>query len=191
MLFRSPVALAPDAAPLSNPENSVRAVLPAVQALADLALGIRLEGPSPTPAPFQVLGVTVTAVAASATSPSAMEIKIQLSDPLLVVGDPEKTLTEAVQLLMWDGATSPWQQLTHNSTPHKLTAVEISGASESPAIRLKVEPAWTAPTSFQVVLRGTGPGALLAQSAPPRPLAGVAGEVVPPGSGRDAFLFGT
>ena len=30
----------------SNPDNSVRAVLPAVQAVADLAFGIRLEGPA-------------------------------------------------------------------------------------------------------------------------------------------------
>ena len=57
-----PVRLRPPSTPAGNPNNDVRAVLPAVQALADLALGIRLEGPSSAAAPFQVLGVTATAI---------------------------------------------------------------------------------------------------------------------------------
>ena len=54
-----------------------------------------------------------------------------------------------------------------------------------------MKPAWTSPTPFQVVLSGTGPTALLSEGQPPLPLAGMAGEIVPPGSGRDAYLFGT
>jgi hypothetical protein len=190
-----PVALLPDSTARSNPDNGVRAVLPAVQALGDLALGIRLEGPSPSLSPFQVLGVTATAVDGQGNpltsgTAAAMEFDIQLSEPPLVGVDPQKTLAAAVQLLLWEEGPFGWKELT-DSTPNKLTARELSDPTDRPAIRLTVAPAWTTPTTFQVVLKGTGPAALMAQSTPPRPLAGLAGEVVPPGSGRDAFLFGT
>ena len=195
-----PVQLLPATAAAANPNNDVRAVLPAVQALADLALGIRLEGASAVAIPFQVLGITATAVD-SAGSPisgggvaAAIRLEIQLSERVQVNSVPANAnaaLQQAVQLLVWDGTTSTWRELSDSSSPERLTAREPSIDGEVPAIRLKVEPAWTAPTTFQVSLKGTGAAALLSNTLSPQPLAGVAGEIVPPGSGRDAYLFGT
>ena len=193
-----PVRLLPATSPASNPDNDVRAVLPAVQALADLALGIRLEGPSAVAVPFQVLEATATAVdgagnpIGSGGGAVAMRLEIQLSEQVLV--DPANTiaaLQQAVQLLVWDGTTSTWREVSGSSSPEKLTAWDLSTVGEAPAIRLTVEPAWTAPTTFQVSLKGTGAAALLSDTTSPRPLAGVAGEVMPAGSGRDAHLFVT
>jgi hypothetical protein len=195
-----PVRLLPATAPASNPDNDVRALLPSVQALADLVLGIRLEGSSAAPVPFQVLGATTTALEStgnpigSGVSAVAMRLEIRLSERLLVDSVPANTiaaLQQALQLLVWDGATRTWREVNGSSSPEKLTTWEVSSATEPPAIRLRVEPAWTATTTFQLVLKGTGPAALMADSSPPRPLAGVAGEIMPPGSGRDAHLFST
>jgi hypothetical protein len=196
-----PVRLRPPSTPAGNPNNDVRAVLPAVQALADLALGIRLEGPSSAAAPFQVLGVTATAIDGAGVPIStggtaeAMVIEIQLSERVLVNPDPAATtsaLQQAVQLLVWDPVTSTWLEVTESSSSSVLFEWSVSSATEPAAIRLKAEPAWTAPsTIFQVVLKGSGPAALISNTLSPRPLAGVAGEIVPPGTGRDAYLFGT
>jgi hypothetical protein len=185
----------------SNPDNSVRAVLPAVQALADLALGTRLEGPSTTPAPFQALGVTATAVDAegkavtrSDQDATAMRIEIALSEWVAVAENPSATLKPAVQLLVWNLSNRKWQEVTN---------LEVTTPSVAPAIWLTVGGVWNQSTTYQVVLKGTGSAALLSSPLPPmvpmvpmvplmpQPLAGVAGEVVPPGSGRDACLFAT
>jgi len=181
-----PVRLQPQTPAATNPNNDVRAVLPAVQALADLALGIRLEGASSAATPFQVLGVTATA------EEMAMAIEIQLSEGVLVNPDAlDPALQQSVQLLLWDAGSSKWLEVTDTSSPSKLSGLSVSSATEPAAIRLKVEPAWTTTTSYQVSLKGTGLAALLSNTLSPQPLAGVAGEIVPPGSGRDAYLFGT
>jgi hypothetical protein len=192
------VRLLPPTTAAPNPDNRVRAVLPAVQSLADLALGIRLEGPSDAAAPFQALGATATAVDDSdnpvAAGAVAMRIEIRLSERVLVSPDPPDAtaaLQQAVQLLIWDGTTSRWREVNDASSPEKITAWEVWDESETPAIRLKLEPPWSAPTTFQLALKGTGPAALMSASPPLRPLAGVGGETVPPGSGRDAHLFAT
>jgi|GEM_PF-1140139 len=196
-----PVQLLPATAAAANPNNDVRAVLPAVQALADLALGIRLEGASAIAvSPFQVLGVTAMAVDSVGIPISgggvaaAIQLEIQLSEGVHVNSVPANAnaaLQQSVQLLVWDWTTSTWREVSDSSSPEKLTAWDPSIVGEVPAIRLKVEPAWMAPTTFQVSLKGTGAAALLSNTPSPRPLAGVAGEIVPPGSGRDAHLFST
>lgn len=195
-----PVQLLPATAAAANPNNDVRAVLPAVQALADLALGIRLEGASAAATPFQVLGVTATAITATGTRISAggvaeaMRLELQLSERVLVDPDPAATtdaLKQAVQLLLWDESTSKWLEVTDSSSSAVIFEWAVSNATEPPAIRLKLKPAWLALTTFQVGLKGTGAAALLSNTLSPQPLAGVAGEIVPPGSGRDAHLFST
>jgi hypothetical protein len=196
-----PMVLTPPATPAGNPNNDLRAVLPAVQALADLALGIRLEGPTAAPTPFQVLGVSATAINGAGTPISAggvaeaMAIEIQLSEQVLVNPDEAATtaaLQQAVQLLLWDADSRTWLEVTDASSPSVLFEWSVSSATEPAAIRLKAKPAWTArSTFFQVLLKGSGPAALVSNTVSPKPLAGVAGEIVPPGSGRDAYLFGT
>jgi hypothetical protein len=195
-----PVLLRPPATPAGNPNNDVRAVLPAVQALADLSLGVRLEGSSAAATPFQVLGVTATAIDGAGTPISAggvaeaMAIEIQLSKRVLLDPDPAATaaaLQQAVQLLLWDAVTSTWLEVTDSSINSVLFNWSVSSATEPAAIRLKLKPAWLAQTTFQVGLKGTGPAALLSNTLSPLPLAGMAGEIVPPGSGRDAHLFST
>ena len=122
-------------------------------------------------------------------------IEIRLSERVLMNLDLAATTTalqKAVQLLVWDPDTSMWLEVTESSSSSVLLEWYVSNATEPAAIRLKLKPDWKAPTTiFQVSLRGTGPAALLSSTLPPRPLAGVAGEIVPPGSGRDAHLFGT
>lgn len=195
-----PVSLLPADAPASNPDNAVRAVLPAVQALADLALGIRLEGRATAAPPFQVLGVSAKGVKANGTALSngetaeAIQIEIALSDRPLVdanLSNQKAALQQAVQLWVWNSSTSAWREVTENSSPEKPTAWEVATEQEAPAIRLRLQQPWTTSTSFQVVLKGTGANALMAASTPHRPLAGVAGELVPAGCGRDAHLFAT
>jgi hypothetical protein len=197
--LRQPVVLTPPATPARNPNNDVRAVLPAVQALADLALGIRLEGASSAATPFQVMGVTATAIdrmgepISTGATAEAMAIEIQLSEGVLVNhDDPEATtaaLTRAVQLLLWDAENSTWLEVAYSTSAVPRFEWSESSATEPAAIRFKLEPAWTASTFFQVSVKGTGTAALLSNTL--RPLAGVAGEIVPPASGRDAYLFGT
>lgn len=196
-----PVRLQPPTTAADNPNNDVRAVLPALQALADLALGIRLEGASSAATPFQVLGVTATAIVGEEmpVSESAeaeaeeMVIEIHLSEGVLVKhDDPEATtaaLKRAVQLLLWDAENGTWLEVAYSTSAVSRFEWTESSATEPAAIRLKLKPAWTASTFFQVSVKGTGPAALLSNTL--RPLAGVAGEIVPPASGRDAYLFGT
>jgi hypothetical protein len=171
----------------SNPDNRVRAVLPAVQALADLALGVRLEGAVVSSQLFQALGVSARAVDAAGqpTPPGSLAtatlIEVRLSRP--VAGSPGD-LARGVRLLRRQAGSGRWQTVR----PDQVTASSLRG---NHTVQLLVSPAWTTPTTFQLVLSGTGPTALLSQDPAPRPLAGVAGEGVPPGSGRDAHLFAT
>jgi hypothetical protein len=193
-----PVRLRQGSPAAPNPDNRVRAVLPAVQALADLALGLRLEGAAAAAPPFQVLGVTATAVDGTGAPvgaggvATATRIEIQLSERALVnAAAPIPALESSVRLLRWNATGSTWQEISATSTPEKITDWSLSGVDEAPAIRLTLEPAWTAATTFQVSLQGTGAAALLSNTLSPRPLAGVVGEIVPSGSGRDAHLFAT
>lgn len=182
-----PVRLLPETAAASNPDNAVRAVMPAVQAVADLAFGIRLEGPvDQAGMSFQVLSVSATAVDGDGEpivtgSAAAMVIEVRLTLP---VGADPTELARGIRLLHKPAASSSWKSLR----PEKIQA---RSTAQGPSVQLLVKPAWTSPIPFQVVLSGTGPTALLSEGQRPQPLAGVAGEFVPPGSGRDAYLFGT
>ena len=181
-----PVRLVQATPVASNPNNSVRAVLPAVQAVADLAFGIRLEGPAGNArASFQALAVSAKAIGGNGQpivkgSAASMVIEVRLTLP--VAADPTE-LDRGIRLLHKPSASSSWKRM-----PAKIQA---GSTPEGPSVQLLVNPAWTSPTPFQVVLSGTGPTALLSEGQPPQPLAGVAGEIVAPGSGRDAYLFGT
>ncbi|MFN9620247.1 MAG: hypothetical protein ACK55X_11095 [Synechococcaceae cyanobacterium] len=193
------VRLQPAPAAPGNPDNSVRAVLPAVQALADLAFGIRLEGPAAGGAgggaaggggaSFQVLSVRAQALDAGKqpiTSGSAAFTAIEVRLNLPVATDPAAPteLAKAIRLLRRTSAGSPWIR----TNP---TEIQPISTPAGPALQILVQPAWASSTSYQVVLSGTGARALLSDTPVPQPLAGVAGEFVPPGSGRDAHLFGT
>lgn len=163
-----------------NPDNSVRAVLPAVQALADLALGVRLEGVSAAESypPFQVLGVIAERTDGSGSS--GMQITVRLSKPVL-----STTVNHSsVRLFVLDG-TSGWVEQTS-------TALTVTASTTDPAaIVLGLSNSWIERTTYQVGLSGTGAHALLSDTTPPQPLAGSAGEIVRPGTGRDAHLFAT
>jgi hypothetical protein len=110
-------------------------------------------------------------------------IEVRLSLP--ITADPAQ-LGRGIRLLHKPATSGRWQTV-------RLKDQDIRTVStpEGPSVQLLVKPAWTSPTPFQVVLSGTGPTALLSKGQRPQPLAGVAGEIVPPGSGRDAHLFGT
>lgn len=182
-----PVRLLPESAAASNPDNAVRAVMPAVQAVADLAFGIRLEGPvDQVGASFQALSVSANAIGADGQpivtgSAAALVIEVRLTLP--VVADPTE-LARGIRLLHKPSTNSSWRRLRPDE-------IRAGSTTQGPTVQLLVKPAWTSPTPFQVVLSGTGPTALLSKGQRPQPLAGVAGEIVPPGSGRDAHLFGT
>jgi hypothetical protein len=204
-----PVQLHSVSVPASNPNNAVRAVLPAVQALADVALGIRLEGPTADdepsleletsgyerPVPFQLLGATATAVdgngqpVTNVAQAKTMQLEIRLSEPVLLVSRGPTESPQVVQMHVWDENRKSWGEVVVSWPP--LSNASIPHDLEPSVIQLKVQEVWGKPTTFQLLLKGTGPAALMADSTPPRPLAGVAGEVVPPGSGRDACLFAT
>jgi hypothetical protein len=181
------VQLVPATPAVSNPDNSVRAVLPAVQAVSDLAFGIRLEGPaSITRAQFQAVAVSALSLDSSRqptiSGPAeATLIEVRLSLP--IAADPAE-LARGIRLLHKPATSGRWQTVRPDE-------IRAGSTAQGPSVQLLVKPAWTSPTPFQVVLSGTGPTALLSKGQRPQPLAGVAGEIVPPGSGRDAHLFGT
>jgi len=161
-----------------------------VQALADLACGIRLEGATAAAAsPFQALTVSAQALDASQQpldSGKAALIRIEVALTLPVAADaahPDE-LAKGVVLLHRASPGSRWRK----ATPKEIAAVSTP---EGPRLLILLQPAWSGSTSFQVVLSGTGAAALLSDTPVPQPLAGVAGEFVPPGCGRDAHLFGT
>jgi len=144
-------------------DNAVRAILPSVQSVADLALGVRLDG-APLPAAFQVTGVS----AAAGGDAGHILVTVNTSAPV-----DQNSLTDAsVRVLRWGpGWTEP-----------AITRREVAATG----LLIAVAEAWTDPTPYQVVLAGTGDQALLDTQG--RLLAGVAGEAVPAGSGRDACL---
>lgn len=184
-----PVQLLPETTAASNPNNGVRAVLPPVQAVADLAFGIRLEGPvDPTGASFQAVAVSARGLDStdrpiSSGTAVSTRIEVRLTRP---VAANATELAKGIRLLHKPPGITSWM-------PIRLQPEDIQTASsaEGPSVELVLKSAWADRTAFQVVLSGTGRTALLAEGQPPQPLAGVAGEIVPPGSGRDAYLFGT
>ncbi len=153
-------------------DNSVRALLPAVQMVADLALGIHLEAAGDT-ARFQAGGLH--AHPGDGADLGHMLIDVGTTRPILAASIAEPS----VRVLRFDEPTKAWVSLpilvqTPTATGLSLT---VDGGE------------WAAGTIYQVCLAGTGPNALLDIDG--KPLAGAVGEVVPPGTGRDASLFAT
>ncbi|HQC79311.1 MAG TPA: hypothetical protein PLS67_02165 [Accumulibacter sp.] len=152
-------------------DNAVRALLPAVQALADLALGIRLDG-APTPPAFQAVGVA--AVAGSGADAGKTLVSVATSAAV----KPASLTNSPPRLLRFDDGDGKWR-----------TVAVSQCVATATGMTLTADEAWTSPTAFQVCLAGTGERAILDTGG--RPLAGVVGEAVPAGAGRDACLFAT
>jgi len=171
-----------DLEPVGNPvervrlsgaiDNSVRALLPAVQTVANLALGIHLEAGGGTPR-FQAGGLH--AHPGDGADLGHMLIDVGTTRPVL----PASIAGPSIRVLRFDEPTKAWVSLpilvqTPTATGLSLT---VDGGE------------WADGTIYQVCLAGTGPNALLDIDG--KPLAGATGEVLPPGTGRDASLFAT
>lgn len=172
VLDLAPVGTPPERVKLDGPiDNGVRALLPAVQAVADLALATHLESPAGLPA-FQATGVA--AAAGTGADAGHMVVTVSTSQPVLAasLGDA------SVRVLRFDSATGKWVE----------PAVTARAATAA-GLTVTVDEAWADPTPYQVCLAGTGAAALLSRDN--APLAGAAGEAVPAGAGRDACLFAT
>lgn len=172
VLDLAPVGTPPERVKLDGPiDNGVRALLPAVQAVADLALATHLESPAGLPA-FQATGVA--AAAGTGADAGRMVVTVSTSQPVLAasLGDA------SVRVLRFDSATGKWVE----------PAVTARAATAA-GLTVTVDEAWADPTPYQVCLAGTGAAALLSRDN--APLAGAAGEAVPAGAGRDACLFAT
>ncbi|HOY02395.1 hypothetical protein [Zoogloea sp.] len=168
-----------DLEPVGNPvervklfgtiDNSVRALLPAVQTVADLALGIRLEAAG-APSPFQV--GKLQSRAGEGADAARSFIDLITTRPLM----PASLGPGSVRVLRFDEANQKWQP------------VAIAGQTPSATgLALVVDEVLQAGAPIQVCLLGTGAEAILDMGG--QPLAGAIGEVVPPGTGRDACLF--
>jgi len=150
-------------------DNGVRALLPAVQAVADLALGIHLEGRDPT-ARFQA--AAPGARAGAGADLGHMLIEVPTTRPVLAAS----LVPGSVRVMRFDAAAGQWVE-----------PAILARSTSASGLALTVDEDWPAATPFQVWLAGSGPVALLDVDG--HPLAGAVGEVVPAGSGRDAALF--
>lgn len=148
-----------------EPDNAPRALLPDVQSLAAIATGLRLPGPGGA-APFRLVAVT-------AASESA---QIVLDARFTTTPDTTSLTADAIRVFRRDG-TGAW------------VAAPVSGWS-NPApgqALITVGEDWTAPTTWQLLLRGAGAGPLLDSTG--QPLSGLDGEPpLPAGAGRDVSL---
>ena len=172
VLDLQPVGTPAERVKLDGPiDNSVRALLPHVQAVADLALGIHLENTS-SPQAFQATGVS--AAAGTGADAGRMVVSVATTRPVL----PASLGDASVRVLRFDAAAGKWIE------PAVTARVATAGG-----LSVTVDETWADATPYQVCLAGTGAAALLASSN--APLAGAAGETVPAGTGRDACLFAT
>jgi hypothetical protein len=148
-------------------DTTVRALLPDVQTVAQIATGIRLIGPA-RPAPFALLSVT-------AKGPDAGKMVVEAT---LSANPQGGTVTgSSARLFKLSGGAWTAPIVDHRS---------VSGAT----ISIAVNEVWTATTTYQLILSGSGAEPILDTNN--RPLAGFADEPAPgPGRGRDACLTGT
>lgn len=146
-------------------DNGVRALVPHVQALAAMTLGVRLDG-APGPLAFQAIGVS----AAPGPVPDTMILTLETT------AQPEQTgLTDqSVRVLVLEPGVG-WSERPVGAR----TAVPAG-------IEIRVDEAWNSALTYQVCLTGTGAQAMVDIHG--RLLAGAAGEQVPGGSGRDVCL---
>lgn len=167
-----PIGTPPQGMKLSAPvDNSVRALLPPLQALADLALGVHLEANSAAPR-CQVHSLSSRGGDGAAAGHTL--ISIATTRPLLAAS----LVSGSVRVLAFDSAGGKW-----------LEAPILSQGVSATSLEVTVDADWLAGTPFQVWIAGTGPTALL--DADSAPLAGAVGETVPAGVGRDVTLFAT
>jgi hypothetical protein len=150
-------------------DNGVRALLPAVQSLADLALGIHLEAGGATPR-FQA--ASLSARPGEGADAGRTLIELATTRPILLASLADGS----VRVLRFDEPTKAWIE----------TAI-LTRTPTASGLSLTIDEDWPVGTPVQVCLSGTGATAVL--DADGKPLAGVAGEVVPAGAGRDACLF--
>jgi hypothetical protein len=156
-------------------DTTVRALLPDVQTVAQIAMGIRLAGPAQGSGPasanaaFRALDIT----AAKAVDGRSMTITITLSHDAL----PGTVTPQSVRLFVL--AAGAWMQPAADPPAAGLAAITV-----------RVPQVWTVPTLYQVVLSGGGAQPILDSKG--RPLSGFADEPMPlPGRGRDACLIAT
>ncbi len=150
-------------------DNSVRALLPAVQSVADLALGIHLEAAGGIPR-FQA--GRLQSRAGEGADAARSFIEIATTRPLMAAS----VAPGSVRVLRFDEANKQW--------------MPVPVASQTPSatgLSLVIDEVLPPGAPVQVYLLGTGAEALLDTTS--QALAGAIGEVVPPGTGRDACLF--
>jgi len=151
-------------------DTSMRALLPDVQTVAQIATGLRLVGPA-APAAFSL--VSVVMAAGTGGDAGKMVLTATLSAPVLA-STVTGTSAEVFKLAA-GGWVSP-----------RVDSNTVNDAT----ITIKLDEAWNAPTTWQLVLSGGGAQPIL--STANRPLAGNADEPAPlPGRGRDALIIGT
>lgn len=168
-----------DLEPVGNPasntkvdaiDTTVRALLPDVQTVAQIATGIRLAGPA---AAARFTAVSVAMAKGSGANAGKMVATVTMSAGL----QAGTVTTGSVRLFKLD--TGAWKQ------PAAAPAA-VSGDQ----ITLVVNENWTAATTWQVVLAGGGARPILDTDG--NPLAGFSDEPAPPsGRGRDAVLIAT
>jgi hypothetical protein len=150
-------------------DTTVRALLPDVQTVAQIATGIRLAGPAAA-ARFAALGVTM------AKGSGANAGKMVATVALSAEAQPGTVTADSVRLFKLDAGA--WTQPA-------AAAASVSGSQ----ITLVVNEDWTAATTYQAVLSGGARPILDTQA---NPLAGFGDEPAPPpGRGRDAVLTAT
>jgi hypothetical protein len=172
-----PVGAASNTTTIDAVDTSVRALLPDVQTVAQIATGVRLVGPAmaATGTPdFTLVSATVAAGTGSDAG-KKMVLTATLSAPVR-----SGTVT-ATSLRVFKLAVGAWAAATAE-------APSVAG----PVITVKLTENWTAATTWQLVLSGGGAQPIMDTSSPPRPLAGNAGDAaLPSGRGRDASVIDT
>jgi hypothetical protein len=148
-----------------EPDNAPRALLPDVQTLAAMTTGLRLLGPGGA-APFRLVSVA----AASESS------QIVLDARFTTTPDTTSLTPDAIRVFRRDG-TGAWVAAPVNGWSNPAPGQALITVGED----------WTAPTTYQLLLRGAGVGPLLDTAG--QPLSGLDGEPpLPPGGGRDVSL---
>lgn len=148
-----------------EPDNSPRALLPAVQTLAAMTTGLRLLGPA-AGGPFRLVSVTARSEAS----------QVVLDARFTTTPDTTSLSTDAIRVFRRDG-TGAWVAATFNGWSNPGPGQALITVGED----------WTAPTTYQLLLRGAGAGPLLDTDG--QPLSGLDGEPpLPPGAGRDVSL---
>lgn len=148
-------------------DTSVRALLPPVQSVAEMALGTRLAGPADPAAPAHFRALSADA----ASDGAAVTVSVMFSAP----PQPMSVSAQSVHVLRFDPATGWTEPAVDN--------LKLNGSTLD--VTLKED--WTVPTVWQVVLSGGGSAPIIDADA--HPLAGFAGDPAPvPGRGLDAVF---